>query len=240
VGHDNVTREWLWKLADVAAVIKSESMLRSILASMASETGFDFYAYTHMRPADPFAVSNYPAGWQRLYVDQRFDRVDPVVAQARHRPQMFAWGHDRVFFRRTAEAKRFANKASQFGIRTGISIPVRAPFGDLVILTLASGERSVPVDCTGNAAIAASAVAFLHASVEATELCSATGDRPSLTDRQALLLRWSAEGKSMKDIALIENMSYHNVNFHLNNARKALNANTLAQATAIATKLKLI
>ena len=50
----------------------------------------------------------------------------------------------------------------------------------------------------------------------------------------------TVRGKSMKDIAMIERTSYHNVNFHLNNARKALNANTLAQATAIATRLKLI
>lgn len=131
-------------------------------------------------------------------------------------------------------------KASEVGIRSGISIPVRTPFGNLAILTIASGERSVPVDCTGNAAAAASAVAFLHATVEAMQLSSATGDRPLLTERQAVLLRWSAEGKAMKDIAMIEKTSYHNVNFHLNNARKALDATTLAQATAVATRLKLI
>lgn len=233
-------KEWFWKLADMAAIIKNEGMLRSILAGMASEIGFDFYAYTHIRPVDPFAVSNYPAEWQRLYVEHRFDRIDPVVAQARYRPQIFAWGPDQTFFRHTADAKCFVGKASEFGIRSGISIPVRTPFGNLVILTIASRERSAPVDCTGNAAAAASAVAFLHASVEVTQLCSATEDRPSLTDRQAVLLRWSAEGKCMRDIAMIEKMSYHNVNFHLNNARKALNANTLAQATAIATRLKLI
>jgi len=235
-----MTREWLWKLADETAIIQTESMLRSMLANMASEIGFDFYAYTHLRPVDPFAVSNYPEEWQEVYVEHRYDRIDPVVAQARHRPQMFAWGPERAIFRPTVDVKRFIGKASEFGIRSGVSIPVRLPFGNLAILTIASGERSVPVDCVGNAAAAASAVAFLHASIDRTEFNSVTEDRPSLTHRQALLLRWSAEGKHMKDIALIEKTSYHNVNFHLNNARKALSANTLAQATAIATKLKLI
>jgi LuxR family transcriptional activator of conjugal transfer of Ti plasmids len=233
-------KEWLWKLADAAAIIKDETMLRNILAGMIPELGFDFYAYVHMRPVDPFAVSNYPAQWQRLYVENRFDRIDPVVAQARHRPQIFGWGPDRTCFRHGADSKRFVGKASEFGIRSGISIPVRTPFGNLAILTIASGDRSVPVDCTGIAAVAASAVAFLHATVEATQLSTATEDRPFLTERQAVLLRWSAEGKCMKDIAMIEKTSYHNVNFHLNNARKALNANTLAQATAVATRLKLI
>ncbi len=44
----------------------------------------------------------------------------------------------------------------------------------------------------------------------------------------------------MTSIATIENMFYSTVNFHLNNARKALDAASLAQATALATKLTLI
>jgi LuxR family transcriptional activator of conjugal transfer of Ti plasmids len=35
-------------------------------------------------------------------------------------------------------------------------------------------------------------------------------------------------------------MSFATVNFHLNNARKVLDAGSLAQATALATKLGLI
>lgn len=72
------------------------------------------------------------------------------------------------------------------------------------------------------------------------QLYAAMEDRPSLNNRQAMMLRWSAEGKHVRDIALIEKVSCHNVSFHLNKARRALNANTIAQATAIATKLKLI
>ncbi len=44
----------------------------------------------------------------------------------------------------------------------------------------------------------------------------------------------------MKDIAVLENLSFATVNFHLNNAREILDAASLAQATALATKLKLI
>lgn len=44
----------------------------------------------------------------------------------------------------------------------------------------------------------------------------------------------------MKDIATIENISFATVNFHLNNARKTLQASSLAQATALATRLGLV
>lgn len=233
-------KEWLSKLTDTASIIRNESMLRNVLAGMASELSFDFYAYTHMRPTDPFAISNYPVEWQQRYVENRYDRIDPIVAQARHRPQIFAWGPGHAVFRQTADGKRFMADAAKFGVRSGISMPVRGPFGSLAILTIATSARTFSFDWAGNVAAAASTIAFLHSRVEATELESAVADRPALTDRQTVLLKWSAEGKCMKDIALIEKMSYHNVNFHLNNARKELNANTLPQATAIATKLKLI
>lgn len=44
----------------------------------------------------------------------------------------------------------------------------------------------------------------------------------------------------MRAIATMKSMSYATVNFHLNNARKALDAASLSQATALATKMKLI
>ena len=44
----------------------------------------------------------------------------------------------------------------------------------------------------------------------------------------------------MRAIASLENLWFGTVNFHLNNARKALDAGSLAQATALATKLRLI
>jgi LuxR family transcriptional activator of conjugal transfer of Ti plasmids len=53
-------------------------------------------------------------------------------------------------------------------------------------------------------------------------------------------LRWSAEGKSMRAIAIIENTTYANVAFFIRNAKAALGATTLPQATAMATKFGLI
>ncbi|RUV48751.1 autoinducer-binding protein, partial [Mesorhizobium sp. M5C.F.Ca.IN.020.29.1.1] len=87
---------------------------------------------------------------------------------------------------------------------------------------------------------AVTAVALLHARLEQQEVEPTASVQAELTARQALCLKWSAEGKSMRAIAAIEGMSFATVNFHLNNARKTLDAGSLAQATALATKLKLI
>lgn len=81
---------------------------------------------------------------------------------------------------------------------------------------------------------------MLHATIERQESQPTAQTTVELTAKQALCLAWSAEGKTMKDIASIECMSYATVNFHLNNDRKALDASSPAQAAALATKLKLI
>ncbi len=61
-----------------------------------------------------------------------------------------------------------------------------------------------------------------------------------LSPMQAVCLRWSAEGKTMKEAAMIEGIRLSDVAFHLENARRALGAVSLAQAIATATRLQLI
>ena len=87
---------------------------------------------------------------------------------------------------------------------------------------------------------AVTAVGYLHAKIEQQRGGNLAPVNCELTPKQALCLKWSAEGKSMRAISTIEGMSFATVNFHLNNARKALDAGSLAQATAIATRLGLI
>lgn len=108
------------------------------------------------------------------------------------------------------------------------------------MLTLASNKQSLSLKTDIDQIAAVTSVALLHASFERNKAEPTAARSVELTAKQALCLKWSAEGKSMRAIATIENMSYGNVNFHINNAKKALDATSLPQATALATKLKLI
>jgi LuxR family transcriptional activator of conjugal transfer of Ti plasmids len=214
-------------------------MLRETLAELVQDLGFDCYAYLNVRPVHIFAVSNYAAEWQARYLSQNYAKIDPVVSMARVQMKGFAWSAD-AQRAGSKQLRRFYSEAGDFGIRSGISIPVRMAFGHMSMLTLASHKPSLCLKSDIDQVAAVTAVGQLHACLEHCDVEPTASARIILTNKQALCLKWSAEGKTMRDIALIEGMSFATVNFHLNNARRALGAGSLAQATALATKLKLI
>jgi LuxR family transcriptional activator of conjugal transfer of Ti plasmids len=233
-------KEWFHRLIDLSSISSTERSLKRALPGLVQELGFECYAYLNVQPIRTHAVSNYPAEWQTRYIGLDYTRIDPVVSIARARMKAFAWAAGTPRQATSKAVRTFYAEASDFGIRSGISIPIRTPFGHMSMLTLASSKPSLSLDSDIDQVAAVTSVALLHASLEQHNAEPTAARSVELTAKQALCLKWSAEGKSMKAIATIENMTYANVNFHLNNARKALDASSLAQATALATKLKLI
>lgn len=233
-------RTWFQRLTDVASVADTEDMLKDALPPLVQELGFDSYAYLYMEPARVNAVSNYAPEWQDRYFAAKYRHIDPVIQTANSTMRAFTWAAPSLRDCKTKEIRRFYSEATAFGIQSGISIPVRTACGHMSMLTLATNKPSLSLDTDIDQIAAVTAVTYLHAKLETrnTQLTDQVSFK--LTARQAVCLKWSAEGKSMKDIAAIENMSFATVNFHLNNARKILHASSLAQATALATRLGLI
>ncbi|NGN43530.1 autoinducer-binding protein [Mesorhizobium sp. CGMCC 1.15528] len=231
---------WFQRLTDIIAVAQDEVTLKKALVGLVQELGFDFYAFMHIQPVRMVVVSNYPAEWQARYVSRDYARIDPIIAAARLKMEAFDWAADDRRPTGSRAVGRFYAEATAFGIRSGISIPVRTAFGHVSILTLASNKKVVCLEEDIDPIAAATAVAHLHARLEHQTIETRAHTQVRLTAKQALCLKWAAEGKTMKAIAMIENMSFANVCFHISNARKALDAETLPQATARATQLGLI
>ncbi|AMS45528.1 autoinducer binding domain-containing protein [Aminobacter aminovorans] len=233
-------KAWFQKLIDVSSVAPTDATIKQALPELVRGLGFDCFAFLHVQPIRTCAVSNYPAEWQERYLGRDYAKIDPVVAMARSRLQAFAWMAGKPRQAANKAVRTFYAEAGDFGIRSGISVPIRTAFGHMSMLTLASSKPAVSLKSDIDQVAAVTSVALLHAALEHHDAEPTAARSVELTAKQALCLKWSAEGKSMRAIATIENMSYANVNFHLNNARKTLDASSLAQATALATKLKLI
>lgn len=233
-------KTWFQKLTDISSVARTERMLKEGLAELVQTLGFDCYAYVNLQAVRTYAVSNYPSEWQARYLAQNYAKVDPVVSMAQARMRAFAWVAESPRHSTDKLVRRFYREAGDFGIRSGISIPIRTAFGHMSMLTLASHKRSLSLEKDIDQIAAVTAVSQLHAKFEQQDVEPTASFHVDLKAKQALCLKWSAEGKTMKDIAAIENISFATVTFHLNNARKALDVGTLPHATALATKLKLI
>jgi len=228
-------------LIEASSTACGEQSLKTAVEGFALTHGFELFAYLHLRAKRSFAVSNYPTEWQALYFDRSYNRIDPVITAAKRGMRAFRWSIDRDRPGITHDLRRFYDEAAKYEIRSGFSIPVRTGFGEFAILTLASSSSvSLSDGKYMDAVQAAAAVAFIHARFVQQGRPGGASAPVALSPRELMCLRWSAEGKSMHDIALVAGLKYSTVRFYLDTAKTKLDVVTLPQATALAIKLMLI
>lgn len=231
--------QWLEHLTEQVSLVADETLVASVLQDLSHEAGFEMYAYVSLQANTHKVMSNYSDAWQERYREALYVSVDPVMLGARHRSDPFAWSSP-PSGRLSRRQQKFFSEAAEFGIRSGVSIPIRSGFGQVAMLTLTSTQRDYAASRTMTAAFAAAAVGQVHSKLEMLALKPRTNNPVELTPGQLTCLRWNAEGKTADDIADIEKTSPHNVRFHLKGAKRALGASTLTQAARIATILGLI
>lgn len=227
-------------LIDALDIPRDERAVRNALRNLTEATGFDRYAYLHVHGTETTALSDYSAAWQQHYLDSRYTTIDPVVTSAKRSQEMFVWSGDDVGRSTPQEVRRFYGEASEFGIRSGVSFPVRTSFGRTAILTLASDRPHVDGSLLRDPTRAALAVAFVHLNLSLTTASELVAPAFSLTTQEATCLSWSSHGKPMPQIARIIGIKPRTVQFHLDNARDKLGAANLQHAVRIAIKHRLI
>ncbi|MCW0021320.1 autoinducer binding domain-containing protein [Rhizobium sp. BT-226] len=230
---------WFERLTEQVALSHDEAAVQATLEKLTTGAGFQFFAYLSLQEDARTAISNYNKEWQRRYFKQRFALIDPVVSKARQNMEAFAWSNE-ISSRMTKKHKAFFGEAAEFGIRSGISIPISTGFGWMAMLTLACEDAGFAERQELNPVLAAAAVGQMHARIERMRVSPNPNFEVQLKVEELTCLRWSAEGKPMKAIAIIENTTYSNVCFFIRNAKAALGVTTLPQATARAKELGLI
>jgi LuxR family transcriptional regulator, activator of conjugal transfer of Ti plasmids len=237
-GRRHELNQWFEHLTEQISLATDEDAARIVLERLTGQAGFTGFAYVSIRPGVVTAISNYSPDWQKRYGEKSYAKIDPIMRGIRQRNGAFSWAAP--VGRVSKEKRQFFAEAAEFGIKAGISIPINAGFGHSAILTLASDEVGFVESREVDPIIAAATVGQMHSRLDMMRIVPKLQIPVRLKPDELTCLRWSAEGKSMKAIAVIEDTSYANVCFHLRNAKQALGATTLPQATAIATLLGLI
>lgn len=231
--------QWFVRLTEQITLAQDGIAVEDALQRLTWEAGFSYFAYLNLQAETQTAISNYAKEWQARYFDRGYALIDPVVLSARSRVGAFAWSNTKVTGM-SKERRTFYREAAEFGIRSGISIPIQTGFTRIAMLTLASDEAGFAEAIDLNPIVAAASFGQVHSRIETMQVRPTHRSNIKMKADELTCLRWSAEGKSMKDIAVIENTTYSNVAFFIRNAKKALGVSSLPQATALAKELGLI
>lgn len=221
--------------ADLQACPDLES-IRTAVAARLAQARMTYFAYAVFVTRgtfdiDPCTITTYPDDWSQRYVRESLDRIDPVVQQAVATAQPFFWSWRDPVLRTDPAAADFLDAAARHGVRTGFTAPIQAPRGVVGLLSFASDG-----DWDDRDAYArhwyhdlSLAVMYVHnavARVQARE----TVARANLTDREYACLSWAAAGKTAWETATILGRSPRTVEYHLNNARRKLDADNIKAA----------
>lgn len=217
---------------------RNERTIRQTLKSFTAALGFSRFAYLHVRGADVLTLSNYQQEWQDIYLDRQYVAIDPVVATARRCMDVFTWSEEMAGS--AATATRFFGEAAEFGIRSGISIPVRGSFGRIAMLTLATDQPRADFVKVRDAVRAITAVAFVHVHLSYLRSSQDAVADVTLTPREAHCLAWASRGKTRSETASLLGIKEPTVRFYTESAFDKLGAVNIAHAVRLALEKGLI
>ncbi|WP_018240791.1 transcriptional regulator TraR [Ensifer sp. BR816] len=233
-------RQWLDKLTDLAAIPGDERIIKHGLANFTEEMGFVGYAYVNILSSHAHVVSNYGPAWQAEYAEQHYFEIDPVVRRARALKGAFTWSGEAERSKLTKEERSFYAHAADFGIRSGVTIPIRAAHGTLAMFTLASGKPESELKHGLDPLTAAAAVGQLHARISFTDLAPTLPQPDFFDSTAASYLYWISEGKTKREVADIYNVSYGSVRSKLRIAGQYLETGNTTHMVSTAIRKGLI
>ena len=211
--------------------------LRDAMAEAAAALDLPCFAYLSVprRTGDvPRLVSNYPSAWTTSYLQQRYERFDPVILRALDHPEPFEWGLGVEFNTLSDPERDLFEEAAKFGIRCGFTIPIHDRRGPIAAVTFAADERQPRFDRTisEHGRVLQLMAMYFHA-----HACQKIGNARTiggvaLSPRELECLEWAARGKSAWEIGRILGISRRTAAFHLDNAKAKLGVRSICQAVA--------
>ena len=185
-------------------------------------------AYVSSAPATEHVYSRLsPPGWESFYAEKRFQDVNYLTREVRHRDRPFAWSRITL---RTPRERELARALIDNGFPDGLAIPVQGP-DDYVGVTSLAFDRLWSLSSDERSAISLAGL-VLH-----ERMRTVTPPRPvspaSLSPREIDCLAFIAEGRTDGEIANRLGISETTVIAHVQSLRRKLGARNRAHAVAL-------
>lgn len=219
----------------------SEERISICLAEAVHTLGFRYYhlVYRKVLPLSQERVrwlSNYPLAWRKRYAQKNYFCIDPRIKLARSTEELIVW-NDQLF----VDTPQLWRECREHGLRHGVTQSVLNGAGGLGMLSLA--RRHPPIsraELKSNRQNIRTLTQLTLRILSRIYHNEATASLPPLSDREAEILRWSADGKSARDIAEILDISKNTVDFHIKNSVQKLQVPNKTAAVARAVLLGLL
>ena len=233
-----------WQEAQLHALstAKDEDEITSVLIRAARELGFDYVAYGMQVPIPvtrpkTIIVGNYPDAWRERYLRENFVAIDPTVAYGKRSVMPLVWT-EQLF----ESSPVFWEEAKSHGLRVGWSQALRDAKGVFGMLTFARAHDNLsPKELQDSCMQMSWLACAMHEMLSSRLLARHVPEVAArLSPREIDVLRWTAEGKTSAEIAIIMNLSERTVNFHVNNSVAKLDASNKISATVKASVLGLL
>lgn len=185
---------------------------------------------TDRGPENHFFFQDWPPGWIALYQQRNFISVDYVVAEARRRIAPFTWLEAKSERTLSRAEQDLWDTAVEWGWTDGFSVPMHGPGGYFGLVAMAGKHQPMPPELRGRLHL----IAFLtHERCRAlTGLAVVAPPQAAFTPRELECLRWVAAGKTDPEIGTILGVSQTTVKFHVDQAKRKLDASSRPQAVA--------
>ena len=174
--------------------------------------------------------------WFKLYTENNFDLVDPVVRHCRRSIHPFEWAeapYDPVRERGAAEVMR---RATDFRMQRGFIVPIRGLTGYEAAVSL--GGVDLDLNVRSKPALHLMA---MYSFDRIRHLLHPTPAPPSrLTQREREVVAWASQGKSAWEIGEILHITQRTAEQHLANAASKLGAVNRTHTVAIAIRNNII
>ena len=223
------------RFIDLLSAAEDAAGFSDAMAVTAAALDLSCFAYLWLPPhlhGKPRLITTYPEQWTSHYLRSRYERIDPVITQALQSPEPFQWGVDLPSPFSSPNQQRLLDEASQFGIRTGFTVPIHDGRGSIAALTFAANQREASFEhCINSHARVLQLMAiYFHAHVRRKLSDENRIGEILLSPREFECLKWAAQGKSSWEIGLILGISRHTVTSYLDSAKEKLGVRTIVQA----------
>lgn len=208
---------------DFCELADLEYYIYAIIRSVTSLSSPEIYTYT-----------NYPDDWFSRYFDEEMQKHDPVVKYCFDNTTPVRW--DKLMQMEKyidPIGVQIMERAAKVGLVNGLSIPLKAPNGEVAIFSLASckseniEERMLSVLSHAQTFGSQLFQAFYRMKSESPEF-----NQNKLTARELECLFWACEGKTTWEISKIVDVTERTIIFHLTSATKKLGAVNRQHAVA--------